>query len=291
MEVIDTHAHIISTDELRYPKAPIGGVQSDWSAARPVTWERLQELMHGAGVDSAVLVQASTVYGHDNSYLADTIEQERGPVVGVASIGLTDADVLDQIDHWITVRGLAGVRAFVTGSTAQQTLRLNDERAMPAWEVLAARRIPVAMNVDRASFGDLREVLACFPDLVVALDHVGRASFPVGPPYLPGTELEPFAVFPGVHLKLSTRTLRQAQSSAGGARGLVRELIETFGSHRIAWGSNFPATEGQLAGMVELFKNAIAELSADDAAAVSSGTARRLYPALAAPSTQAAVSG
>jgi predicted TIM-barrel fold metal-dependent hydrolase len=278
--IVDTHAHIISADKRRYPQSPLGGVQSDWSLARPVTWERLKELMRDAGIDSVVLVQASTVYGHDNSYLADTLERDRGRAVGVASIGLTDADVLTQIDHWTAKVGIAGVRAFVTGSTAKQALRLNDDRAMAAWAALAQRRIPVAMNIDEASFADLLGVLTRFPDLVVALDHAGRVDFASGPPYLPGRGLEQFAEFAGVYLKLSTRTLRQAQASAGGSRGLVNELVARFGSHRITWGSNFPATDGDLGSMVALLLDSVEELSETDAANVCAGSALRLYPAL-----------
>ena len=39
--IIDTHTHAISPDKQRYPLAPVGGHQSEWSAKRPVSFEQL----------------------------------------------------------------------------------------------------------------------------------------------------------------------------------------------------------------------------------------------------------
>ena len=34
--VVDSHSHVIADDPVRYPLAPMGGKQSDWSKDRPV---------------------------------------------------------------------------------------------------------------------------------------------------------------------------------------------------------------------------------------------------------------
>ena len=65
--VIDIHPHIIANDPQRYPLAPLGGHQSDWSRTRPVSTEQMIVAMDEAGVTKSALVQASTCYGHDNS--------------------------------------------------------------------------------------------------------------------------------------------------------------------------------------------------------------------------------
>ncbi len=57
--IIDIHPHVISTDTLRYPRAPIGGHQSDWSRDRPVSVEAMIAAMAEAGVTKSALVQAS----------------------------------------------------------------------------------------------------------------------------------------------------------------------------------------------------------------------------------------
>ena len=72
---IDIHPHIISADTARYPHSPLFGKQSDWSKERPVTPECLIAAMDEAGVAKAAIVQSSTCYGYDNSYVADTVAQ------------------------------------------------------------------------------------------------------------------------------------------------------------------------------------------------------------------------
>src|SRR5208337_5031445 len=86
---IDLHTHVISPDAARYPRAPIGGHQSNWSRDRPVDVGQMIAAMDRAGVAKSVLVQASTCYGHDNSYVADAIAAHPDRFTGVFS-----ADVL-----------------------------------------------------------------------------------------------------------------------------------------------------------------------------------------------------
>src|SRR5262245_64136773 len=85
LRIIDTHPHVISTDETRYPRAPIGGHQSDWSRERPVPYEKMIAAMDAAGIAKSVLVQASTCYGHDNSYVADAVSAHPERFTGVFS--------------------------------------------------------------------------------------------------------------------------------------------------------------------------------------------------------------
>ena len=47
---IDTHTHVISSDTRRYPRAPIGGHQSDWSRERPVDVAQMIAAMDEAAV-------------------------------------------------------------------------------------------------------------------------------------------------------------------------------------------------------------------------------------------------
>ena len=90
--MIDTHAHVIATDERRYPRAPLGGKQSDWSRERPVSAEQMLAAMDAAGIDKTVLVQASTCYGHDNSYLADAVAAHPRRFIGVFSVDVLAPD-------------------------------------------------------------------------------------------------------------------------------------------------------------------------------------------------------
>src|SRR5512146_1118201 len=89
---IDIHPHIIAADIKRYPLAPLGGHQSDWSRTRPVTVEQLVAAMDTAGVQKAASVQASTCYGHDNSYVADAVAAYPKRFTGVFSVDVLAPD-------------------------------------------------------------------------------------------------------------------------------------------------------------------------------------------------------
>ena len=121
-EIIDVHCHVVSPDRTAYPLAPLGGTQSDWSSQRPTTPQQLLAAMDAAGVAKAAVVQASTAYGHDSSYLADSLKAAPSRFTGVFSIDPLDPRALDHMDHW-TSRGMTGMRVFTTGSTmpGQQT--------------------------------------------------------------------------------------------------------------------------------------------------------------------------
>ena len=60
MPVIDIHPHVIAKDATRYPLAPLGGHQSDWSRTRPVTVEAMIGAMDEAGVEKVIVLTEAT---------------------------------------------------------------------------------------------------------------------------------------------------------------------------------------------------------------------------------------
>jgi L-fuconolactonase len=117
--VIDIHPHIISPDLKRYPRAPLGGKQSDWSATRPASLEQLIAAMDATGIQKAAIVQASTCYGHDNSYVADAVAAHPKRFTGVFSADVLAPDATIKMSHWME-RGLTGMRLFTFGSTMSE---------------------------------------------------------------------------------------------------------------------------------------------------------------------------
>src|SRR5215211_164157 len=117
MQIIDIHPHVIAADQARYPLEPVGGQLSEWAAQRAVTREQLLAGMDEAGVAQAVLVQASTAHGHDNSYTADSAAAHPARFAWVGSVDALAPDAPDQITYWVQERGMAGVRLFTAGST------------------------------------------------------------------------------------------------------------------------------------------------------------------------------
>jgi predicted TIM-barrel fold metal-dependent hydrolase len=284
MTIFDLHTHIISPDTDRYPARPLGGARSSWSAERPATLDELLRELDKAGVDKAAVVQAATMYGFDNRYLADSLAEHADRLIGVCSIDLVAADVLAQIDHWIGQRNFAGVRIRAAdGSTpVPAAASLDDPRLEPAWSRLETDRIPVCIQMHSHHAPVLETVLRRHPGLVVALDHGARPRLDGGPPYAGLSELCTLVRYPNVYLKITPVTIRRAAAEPGGDPAkLISRLVEGFGADRIAWGSNFPASQGSLAELRTLVEDTLAGLTPSDRAEVLGGTAARIYPRLA----------
>ncbi len=278
---IDIHAHVISPDTERYPLAPLGGRQSDWSRRRPVSAEALIDAMGTARVAKAVLVQASTAYGYDNSYVADSVARYPDRFAGVFSIDMLAVDACAQFDHWVGT-GLSGLRLFTTGSTSpRQADWLSDPKTFPVWERAEALNLPVCVQMRPEGVSDLRRLLDRFRTVPIILDHLGRVQLDDGPPYAAASWLFGLASYPNLFLKLTSRTVEEAKGGASTWQEFFPRLVKAFGADRIAWGSNFPAHDGPLPHALYAVQQALGCLSSDSQTAMLSMTAQRIYRKLA----------
>ena len=282
MMIVDTHLHAISRDAVTYPTAPIGGHQSDWSRERPVDVAGVLRGMDAAGIVKAVLVQASTVYGHDNRYVADAVRARPDRLVGVYSIDALASDSVAQIDRW-QAEGLVGFRLFTTGSTMPgQSEWLGHEDSYPAWAHAEKLGIPICLQMTMAGLPALRSLLERFPKSRVLLDHCARPDLSDGDPYESAAALFDMASFPGVYLKLTNRTLAAAASGSSRPAAFLERLVRAFGAQRIAWGSNFPAAAGSLPELLAPAREVLSVLPPAQQALIFGGTAEIIYPGLRA---------
>jgi L-fuconolactonase len=281
--VIDIHPHVISTDVIRYPRAPLGGHQSTWSEARPVGVEQLIVEQDRAGIHKAALVQASTCYGHDNSYVADAVAAHPHRFTGVFSCDVLAPDACGTMAHWMA-RGLTGLRLFTTGSTMPgQAGWLDDPRSFPAWSRAEAIGLPVCLQMTADGIPAIEHVLRRFPALRVVLDHLARPVQEDGPPYNAADSLWRLAALPGVYLKVTERNFLGSKKGQATPETFFGRLVSEFGASRIAWGSNFPASERSLPELIALADDTLGFLPGPDREWIFSRTAQTLYPALAGP--------
>lgn len=280
MAIIDIHPHVISPDTARYPRAPIGGHQSDWSRDRPVSVEAMIAAMDVAGVAKSALVQASTCYGHDNSYLADAVAAHPDRFTGVFSADILAPDATEALAFWMD-RGLTGLRLFTTGSTMPgQAGWLDDPRSFAAWEFAQSHNLPVCLQMTAKAIPQLLGILDRFPRLVLILDHCARPELADGPPYAAAAPLWRLAKHPNVFLKLTPRVFQGSKSGEATPESFFGRLVADFGATRLAWGSNFPAAEGRLKELLDLADDCVGFLPASDREWIFSRTAQILYPAL-----------
>jgi predicted TIM-barrel fold metal-dependent hydrolase len=238
--------------------------------------------MDAAGIAKAVVVQASTVYGHDNRYVVAAVRAYPDRFVGVYSIDALAADAVAQIDRW-RGEGLAGFRLFTTGSTMPgQSDWLGHEDSYPAWAHAEALGIPVCLQMTMEGLPALRSLLERFPRVRVLLDHCARPDLSDGAPYAAARALFEMAVFPGVYLKLTNRTLAASSAGRSEPAAFLQKIVTVFGADRIAWGSNFPAADGPLPELLAGARAVLGCLPEAEQAMIFGGTAQRIYPALLA---------
>ncbi|HTT48374.1 MAG TPA: amidohydrolase family protein [Pseudolabrys sp.] len=280
MTTIDIHPHIIAADAVRYPLAPLGGQQSDWSRTRPVTVERMIAAMDAAGVDKAALVQASTCYGHDNSYVANAVAAHPARFTGVFSVDVLAADAPERMRYWHG-RKLTGLRLFTFGSTmSEQANWLDDPKSYPAWTCAGELGLPICLQMSAKAIPQARAMAERFPNVRIVLDHCARPVLEDGPPYAAAASLFALARYPNIYLKLTPRIFAEARGGKATPETFFPTLVGEFGAARLAWGSNFPASEGTLPALLQTARDSLASLPQADRDWIFARTAQALYPAL-----------
>ncbi|WP_439617382.1 amidohydrolase family protein [Shinella sp.] len=279
--VIDIHPHIISDDQQRYPHAPIFGERSEWSRHQSLTIEQLIEAMDEAGVRKAAVVQPSTCYGYDNSYVADATAHHSDRFTGVGAIDMAAPDAEEKIRYWVG-RNLSGVRLFTGGGSTKSfdNNALDDPASFPAWALCTELGLPVCIQTVPSGHAQVAGMAKRFPGVNIILDHLGRPDVQDGPPYNGARSLFALSAFENIYLKLTPRGVREARKAPASCETFFPKLVSVFGANRIAWGSNHPATAGVLKENLYDMKIALSSLTDSDRDAIFSTTAQKLYPSL-----------
>ncbi len=87
------------------------------------------------------------------------------------------------------------------------------------------------------------------------LDHLARPSLEDGPPYAAAADLFSLARYKNLYLKLTPRVFLEARRGKATPESFFNKLVAEFGASRMAWGSNYPASEGTLADCWQWGKN------------------------------------
>lgn len=270
--IIDTHVHVVSPDEARYPLNPTN-VSGPWYREAPCSAERLLEQMDEAGVARAVLVQPNGAYTHDCSYAADSAARYEKRLAGVCSVDPDGGDPVASLEHWVRERGMRGVRLFALSRGASW---LAEARTFPLWERAAALGARVVVTIFAHQLPELRTVLRRFPEVPVALDHCGFPAF-TGEPWREAEPLLALAAHENLHLKVSSFVLDGAEK-VGDARSFVARLAEHYGAERLMWGSDYSQTHDRpYAGLVALGRHAFSRLAPEQQDWCLGRTAERLW--------------
>ncbi len=269
--IIDAHLHVWTDDYAKYP------FSDGRQAAEAGTAELLVETMETHGVDKAVIVQPIH-YLYDNLYVADSLKRYPGKF---AAIGLVDRhapDAAEKLERLVTEQGFAGLRMHLGRPDDPAEWAASDQD--PIW------RKAEELGASFLSFGPaallpaIEPIVARFPGVKVALDHIGGApTDEEAPAPLLGNVLN-MAQYPNVYVKFSPQAHKSIKPFPfPDTFPTFQKLYDAFGPERLMWGTNFP---GVLQGVgygpaLELFRDHMDFLNAADKEWLFAKTALSIY--------------
>lgn len=256
--IIDSHLHVWSDDQDRYPFA---GGRKD---AAPGSTELLLETMHEYGVDKAVIVQP-IYYLYDNSYVADSLKKYPGKFAAMGIMDRHAPDAPEQLEKLVVEDGFSGLRMHLGRPDDPAEWAAPDQD--PIW------RKAEELGASFLSFGPadklpaVEPIIARFPGVKVVLDHIGGApTNEEEPAPLLGNVLK-MAQYENVYVKFSPQPHKSDEEYPHrDSLPALQKIYEAFGRERVMWGTDFPHV---LLGMgygpaLDLFREHMGFLSAED---------------------------
>ena len=276
MALIDTHLHLIYRDRIGY----------SWTAGIPALATgdfTLQdvEALTGDRVSGAIFMEAGA---DDADYQTEarfihTLMQPGSRLLGQIAACRPDQDAgfSDWIDECEGL-GVVGYRRLlhvVDDSVSQTEVFRRNLRAIGA----KGRVYDIVVRADQ--LGLAADLVRDCPDQPYVLDHCGVPDIAGGGLESWKAGITALAEHQEVTCKLSGIMAYCAPGTASLAtiRPYVDHVLAVFGPDRMVWGSDWPVVNlsGDLPGWLDVTDAILAELSADEAAAVSFGNAKRVY--------------
>lgn len=279
--MIDSHAHLISTDREKYPPAPLSGVLEESAFDDPVTAERLIQLLDEQRIDKALAVQRAHLYGFHNDYVVDSAQRYPDRLRALCMIDALADDVERTVKYWVGERGSVGIRLTEPKKGADCSW-FASERAMRAWRAVSDLGGSVRLHFYRwnrvAALAALEPIVTQFPRTPIVLDHFSNIVCEnPGPDYGVDDALLKFADSPNVYLLYSMINLGKLQAANLPAAPVVERVVRAFGADRVMWGSDIAQSKGAYSDMVRVAKDSVSSLSADDQQKVLHRAAERVY--------------
>jgi predicted TIM-barrel fold metal-dependent hydrolase len=230
--------------------------------------------MDGSGVERALLVQSFPTYGYDNSFAIDAAQEHPDRLRVMVQFD-PDGPDLDG-----AARSLA--EHAVVRSARLRILfdhKLVTPEFAPAWDAAASAGLTIEALINgEAIAGRHDDLLAHISRVAPGLVVIHGMHPQRGPD---GSTLEHESLWnalsrlPNCSLKINTGSLLAADDDGTGLVDLAHEL---FGSDRVVFGTNFPATTGYPYGeMVEMGRRSCAHLSPADQQAYLFENGARLW--------------
>jgi L-fuconolactonase len=231
MLIIDTHAHIYSPDEKKYPPIekplrPPGGKGS---------LEDLRKESRANGVRAVCAIQTSTFYRFDNRYICNSTKANPDWVAGVCTLNPDDPHSPDQLRQFVHDYGIKGMR-----SIPARDGMLDHPGVRSLWKTALELGIVINVLIGRNKAEEAHRLLGEFSDLPVVLDHC--LNLKAGPE-LDATLMAVLHLGRRKNLHAKLTFIPTGSATGYPCRDMYDaclKVIGAFGPERCIWGSDFP---------------------------------------------------
>lgn len=274
MNYIDAHSHVWTPDTLHYPLA--AGYRRAQMDPTSFTVEELQKVSQPCGVKRVVLIQMS-FYGHDNSYMLDTMAKHPGLYSGVAVIDQNTTRASAEMKQ-LKQKGVRGFRIYPQNEPYERWLDGAGLQAM--FETGAKENLAMCCLIDAVALKALSKACEKFPETPVVIDHLCRIGA-AGP--IRDADVDALCAM-AKHKKV---TVKASAFYALGKKKppyldlvpLVRRVLDAFGPERVMWASDCPfqVVDHTYQQSLDLILHGCDFLSASDRDWLLRKTAERVY--------------
>lgn len=272
VSVVDAHVHLWDPTVLTY----------DWLAGTPLDRRFDQtDLAAAGGVDRIVVVQADC---RPEQSLEEVrwiagLRQTGPTVVGIVAHAALEAgtSARSQLTELQAEPLVVGVRRLLQDEPPGFTDNLEFRTGLAE---LAATGLPFDVCVRARQLTEVGRLVADFPEVSFVLDHLGKPAVGEDPTRW-RDEVSALAQSPNIVIKLSglATEVVHGDVSADAVGPYLRHALRAFGPDRCLFGSDWPVMTlaTTYRWWLDVVREAIADLSPDDQAAVLGANAERIY--------------
>lgn len=276
MLIIDSHTHVYSPDEWRYPPTP--------EARRPPagvgSLQNLQETCESNGVTAAVVIQTHSFYRWDNRYISHLAATQSNWIAGICALDPEDPKGPAILTELVMRDSVRGVRILTLNSG-----HLDVPEVRRLWARASELGLVVNVVTSTAHTDQLASLLHAFPTTTAVLEHslcINRVQDKAESI----KALRSLARISNAVVELSDLPVVSTEGFPfRDAHDLYMTIIEMFGPERCVWGSGFPTEfwvqKADMSQALGVFAHEMPREEAARAQVLGATAARLWFPDLA----------